>query len=145
MELLPNPHPGDVLREDYLQPLRMTPYRLARGLRIPQTAVGEILTGKRGITPATALKLARFFGSSAEFLLGLQAAYDLEEERRHLEGQLAQIEPCDLDEAWRERQRAMEARRAILARQLAETRPHLEAEVAEIEPCETAAETVAAA
>jgi antitoxin HigA-1 len=137
VELLPNPHPGDVLREDYLKPLGMTAYRLAQGLRMPQTAVGEILAGKRGITPATALKLSRFFGSSAEFWLGLQAAYDLEEERRRLEGQLQQIEPYDLDEEWRQRQRAMEARRAVLARQLEEARPQLEAELAQIEPYET--------
>jgi antitoxin HigA-1 len=145
MKLLPNPHPGDILREDYLKPLAMTAYRLSRGLRMPQTAVGEILAGKRSITPATALKLSRFFGSSAEFWLGLQAAYDLEEERRRLEGQLAQIEPCDLDEKWRQRQRAMEARRMILARELEEARPGLEAELAEIEPYDTATEAAAAA
>lgn len=145
MERLPNIHPGEVLGEDYLKPLGMTPYRLARGLRMPQTAVGEILTGKRSITPATALKLSRFFGSSAEFWLGLQAAYDLEEERRHLEEHLEQIEPYDLDEEWHQRQRAMEARRAILARQLEETRPELQEELAEIEPYDTTAEAPAAA
>jgi hypothetical protein len=77
--------------------------------------------------------------------LGLQAAYDLEEERQRMEGHLEQIEPCDLDEEWRRRQRAMEARRMILARQLEEARPELEAELAEIEPCDTSTETAAAA
>ena len=62
MEQLPNVHPGDVLREDFLVPLGITAYRLAQRLHMPQTAVGEILVGKRAITPATALKLERLFG-----------------------------------------------------------------------------------
>src|SRR5437588_10724653 len=69
MERLPNVHPGEILREDYLIPLGMSSYRLAKGLGMTQTAVGEILQGKRAITPATALRLARFFGSTAEFWL----------------------------------------------------------------------------
>jgi antitoxin HigA-1 len=62
---------------------------------MPQTAVGEILAGKRAVTPATALKLERLFGSSTEFWLNLQAAYDLEEERRRAGEKLALIEPYD--------------------------------------------------
>src|SRR6476620_2930067 len=77
-------HPGEVIREEFLVPLGKTAYWLAKGLGISQTAVGEILQGKRAITPATALRLERFLGCSAEFWLGLQASFDLEEERGRL-------------------------------------------------------------
>jgi antitoxin HigA-1 len=93
MDRLPNIHPGEVLREDYLKPLGMTPHALAKGLGISPTAVGEILNGRRAITPATALRLARFFGASAQFWLNLQAAYDLEEERQRLADRLEAIKP----------------------------------------------------
>src|SRR4051794_10643610 len=108
MERLPNVHPGEVLREDYLVPLAKTAYWLAKGLRMSQTAVGEILAGKRGITPVTALRLSRFLGSSAEFWLNLQAAYDLEEERLRSGELLRDVEPADLDEEWRTRVRELE-------------------------------------
>src|SRR3954469_12436152 len=78
-ERLPNVHPGDVIREDFLKPWGMTPYRLAQGLGISQTAVGEILAGKRAVTAATALRLSAFLGCAPRFWLGLQTAYDLEE------------------------------------------------------------------
>ena len=94
MDRLPNIHPGDVLREDYLKPLGMSPYALAKGLGISPTAVGEILNGKRAVTPATALRLARFFTTSAQFWLNLQAAYDLEEEQTRLSDRLEAIKPC---------------------------------------------------
>src|SRR5712692_8471034 len=90
-----NIHPGEVLREDYLIPLGMTSYALAKGLGMTATAVGEILAGKRRITAATALRLARFFNSSAQLWLNLQAAYDFEEEQNRLAEQLAAIRPCD--------------------------------------------------
>src|SRR5689334_22275636 len=96
MERLPNIHPGELLREDYVIPLGMSSYRLAKELGMSQTAVGEILHGKRAITPATALRLARFFGSTAEFWLHLQAAYDLEEERKRMGDLLAGVQPAIL-------------------------------------------------
>ena len=90
-----NIHPGEVLREDYLIPLEMTPYALANGLGMTPTTVGEILAGKRRITAATALRLARFFNTSAQLWLNLQAAYDLEEEENRLAEQLAAIRLCE--------------------------------------------------
>lgn len=79
---LPNPHPGDFIREDFLKPWRMTPYRLAKGLGMSQSAVADILKGKRAVTAATALRLSAFLGCSPKFWMGLQTAYDLEEARR---------------------------------------------------------------
>jgi addiction module HigA family antidote len=93
MNRLPNVHPGEVLREEYLIPLEMTPYRLAKGLGLSQSAVVEILNGRRSITPGTALRLSRFFGTSAQFWLNLQTAYDLEEARDQMADQLERIQP----------------------------------------------------
>jgi addiction module HigA family antidote len=92
---LNNPHPGEVLKEDYLEPMGMTPYRLAKGLGVSPLAVHEILNGKRSITPATALRLSRFFGASAQFWLNLQAAYDLEEEQKKLSSVLEGLQRYD--------------------------------------------------
>jgi addiction module HigA family antidote len=70
-------HPGDVLRHDYLEPLGMTPNALAIAIRVPASRVGEIVNGKRSITAPTALRLARYFSSSARFWMNLQSYYDL--------------------------------------------------------------------
>jgi len=90
---LANIHPGEVLLEDYLKPLEMSPERLAQGLRIPVSEVEEILRGERAITAAVALRLNRFFRASPEFWLNLQAAYDLEEEELRRQDELAAIQP----------------------------------------------------
>lgn len=74
----PPVHPGEVIRDDYLAPLKMSQYALAKALGITQARLGEIVRGKRAITPDTALRLARYFGTSAEFWTGMQAQYDLE-------------------------------------------------------------------
>jgi addiction module HigA family antidote len=74
----PPTHPGEVLREDYLKPLGMSQYALAKALGVPQIRVSEIVNGKRAITPDTALRLARYFRTSAEFWIGMQTTYDLE-------------------------------------------------------------------
>lgn len=71
-------HPGEVLREDYLQPLGLTMNALAMQLRIPATRVSEIVHERRGITADTALRLARYFKTSPEFWMNLQSFYDLE-------------------------------------------------------------------
>jgi addiction module HigA family antidote len=71
-------HPGEILREDFLKPLGLTMNRLALDLRVPVTRVAEIVHERRGITPDTALRLGRYFNTSARFWLNAQAAYDLE-------------------------------------------------------------------
>jgi addiction module HigA family antidote len=78
---LPNVHPGDVLREDYTEALGITAYRLAKDTGLSQTHIGDILRGERSITALTALKLSAYFGTTPEFWLNLQAAFDLEEAR----------------------------------------------------------------
>jgi len=82
-------HPGEVLLEDFLQPLGLSQYRLAKGLSVPPRRINEIVLGKRAITADTALRLARFFGTSDRFWLNLQAAHDLDVERDRLAGRLA--------------------------------------------------------
>jgi addiction module HigA family antidote len=74
-------HPGAVLREDFLGPMGITAHQLALRTRMPATRVGEILHERRAVSPDTALRLARFFGTSAEFWLNLQAAHDLSKVR----------------------------------------------------------------
>lgn len=81
-KLLDNIHPGEVLLEEFLKPMEITAYRLAKETYIPQTRISAILKGKRRITADTALRLSKFFGTSAKFWLGLQADYDLEEEAK---------------------------------------------------------------
>jgi len=80
MEKLKNIHPGEILKEEFLLPLEISAYRLSKETFIPQTRVSEILKGNRRITADTALRLSKFFGTSAKFWLGLQDDYDLEEE-----------------------------------------------------------------
>ena len=75
---VPPVHPGEILREDFMRPLRLTMNKLAMDLRVPVTRVAEIVHERRGITPDTALRLGRYFNTSARFWLNAQAAYDLE-------------------------------------------------------------------
>jgi len=81
MERLKNVHPGEVLKEEFLFPLEVSAYRLAKETFIPQTRISEILKGSRRITADTALRLSKYFGTTAKFWLGLQDDYDLEEEK----------------------------------------------------------------
>jgi addiction module HigA family antidote len=71
-------HPGEILLEEFMKPLGLSQNRLGRALKVPPRRINEIVHGKRGITADTALRLSRFFGTSAEFWLGLQADYDLD-------------------------------------------------------------------
>ena len=81
---LPNISPGEVLLEEFLEPFGLSQNRLARELNVPPRRINEIVLGKRAVTPDTALRLARYFGMSERFWLGLQLDYDLEEARRAL-------------------------------------------------------------
>lgn len=80
---LPPVHPGEVLLEDFLKPLKVTPYRLAASIRVPPIRVSEIVRGMRAISADTALRLGRYFGTSPQFWMNLQAHYDLEVEKDH--------------------------------------------------------------
>ena len=74
-------HPGEILREEFLEPMGITPYRLAKDIHVPLTRIAEILKGERSISADTALRLARYFGLSQGFWINLQAHYDLERAR----------------------------------------------------------------
>ena len=81
-------HPGEVLLEEFLKPMELSQNGLARGICVPPRRINEIVHGARRITADTALRLGRFFGTSAEFWLGLQMDYDLDTESDRLEGRL---------------------------------------------------------
>lgn len=81
MEKLKNIHPGEILKEEFLDAMGISAYKLSKETFIPQTRISEILKGKRRITADTAIRLSRFFGTSDKFWLGLQDDYDLEEEK----------------------------------------------------------------
>jgi antitoxin HigA-1 len=91
MEKLKNIHPGEVLMEEFLIPLDISAYRLSKDLEIPQTRISQIIKGKRRITADTALRLSSYFGNSAKFWLGLQDDFDIEEEKRILNGVFEKI------------------------------------------------------
>ena len=76
--------PGEMLAEEFLKPLRLSQDRLAMSIRVPSTRIGEIVRGKRAITPDTAIRLARFFNNSPEFWLNLQQMHDLTKAKLHL-------------------------------------------------------------
>jgi addiction module HigA family antidote len=83
-------HPGEILREEFLEPMGISQYRLAKDISVPPRRINEIVHGKRSITADTALRLGRFFGMSAQFWLNLQTRYDLEVTEDLLEGRLAE-------------------------------------------------------
>lgn len=99
MKKLRNIHPGEILLEDFLNPLDITAYSLSKDLAIPQTRISEIIKVKRRITADTALRLSKYFGTSPKFWLGLQDDYDLEEEQQHLLGELETIQRAKMKAA----------------------------------------------
>jgi len=88
MGKMSNIHPGEILLEEFLRPLKISAYRLSKEIGIPQTRTSEILKGRRSITADTALRLSCYFGNSAKFWLGLQDDYDLGEVRDAIENEL---------------------------------------------------------
>lgn len=88
---LPNIHPGEILKHEFLEPMGITPYRLAKVIKVPPIRVTEIVNEKRAISPDTALRLAAFFNNSPEFWLGLQSDYDLEEGMNNIAVILSEI------------------------------------------------------
>jgi addiction module HigA family antidote len=87
-KLLTNITPGEILDEDFLKPMAITQYRLARDIGVPPRRINEIVKGQRAMTADTALRLGRYFGMSPEFWLNLQTHYDLEKELGRLAGRL---------------------------------------------------------
>jgi antitoxin HigA-1 len=90
---MPPIHPGEVLMEDYLEPLGITQHRLAIAIGVPPRRINEIVHGKRRVTADTALRMARYFGTSERFWMNLQGRYDLEVERDRLIDTLDEITP----------------------------------------------------
>ncbi len=89
----PPTHPGEILRQEFLLPLELTQRELAAGIHVPYQRVNELINGKRGVTPGTALRLARFFGTTPGFWMNLQLRWDLYHAQRKEAEQLAAIEP----------------------------------------------------
>lgn len=92
MTKLKNIHPGEILKEEFLKPMGITAYRLSKSIGIPQTRTSQIIKGKRGISVDTALRLAKFFGNSVGFWLGIQNDYEIEEQKQKIHDILEKIE-----------------------------------------------------
>lgn len=93
MKNLENIHPGEILKEEFLIPLGISAYKLAKETFMPQTRISEIIKGRRRITADTALRLSKFFETTPKFWLGLQDDYDLELEQFEVQDQLEKIKP----------------------------------------------------
>ncbi|MES2565163.1 MAG: HigA family addiction module antitoxin [Pseudomonadota bacterium] len=93
MRKIPYPHPGEILLEEFLKPMGITQYRLAKEIGVPQRRIGEIVAGTRGVTADTGLRLARFFGMSESFWIGLQMDYEAAHTKDILSRTLSKIRP----------------------------------------------------
>ena len=91
MEKLINVHPGEILQQEFLEPMDITAYYLAKAIGVPQNRLSAIIRGQRAITADTALRLGKFFGTTPNFWLNLQNEYDLREEREKISNELADI------------------------------------------------------
>lgn len=91
-------HPGEILREDFLLPMNISAYKLAKETFIDQTRISEIIRGKRSITIDTALRFARFFGTTPEFWINIQTQYDLENKQEELAPELIKIHRLAFDD-----------------------------------------------
>ncbi len=97
MDKLPNIHPGEVLLEEFIQPYGISVYQVAKATHMSQTRISEIVKGRRNVTADTALRLARFFGNSPQFWLGLQDDYDLEKALERIATIIDAMEPLHAD------------------------------------------------
>jgi antitoxin HigA-1 len=93
IDLLPNPHPGEILMQEFLRPLKLSQTALAHAINVPPRRINEIVLGKRAITADTDLRLARYFKLSEGFFLGLQTDFELMQRRRQIGEQLKAIKP----------------------------------------------------
>jgi antitoxin HigA-1 len=93
IDLLPNPHPGEILLEEFLRPMSLSQTALANAIGVPPRRINEIVLGKRAITADTDLRLARYLGMSEGFFIGLQTDYELMQRRRQIGDKLRAIKP----------------------------------------------------
>lgn len=93
MRKIPYPHPGEILLEEFLKPMGITQYRLAKEIGVPQRRIGEIVAGTRAVTPNTGLRLSKFFGMSENFWIGLQLDYDAAKAKDSIGTILSEIKP----------------------------------------------------
>lgn len=93
MRTIPYPTPGEILIEEFLKPMAITQYRIAKEIGVPQRRIGEIVAGKRAVTADTGLRLARFFGTTEGFWTGLQDDYDRATTKQAIAKALAHITP----------------------------------------------------
>jgi len=93
MDRLKNIHPGEILSEEFLVPMEITAYRLAKETNLPQTAISDIIKGKRNLTAQIALRFSKYFGTTPQFWMGLQDDFDLEEESERYKKELTKIRP----------------------------------------------------
>jgi len=91
MKRLKNIHPGEILLEEFLKPMSISAYRLSKDTGIPQTRISAIVKGNRSVTADTALRLSKYFGTTAKFWLGLQDDFDIEEQSQNLKNTLNSI------------------------------------------------------
>ena len=91
MERIPSITPGEILLEEFLIPMKISAYRLAKDTNVPATRISQIIKGNRRITADTALRFSKYFGNSADFWLGIQDESDLREEKRKIAHELAKI------------------------------------------------------
>ena len=98
MRKVPYPHPGEILLEEFLKPMGISQYRLAKEIGVPQRRIGEIVAGKRAVTADTGLRLSRFFGMSEGFWVGLQMDWDAAKTKDSLAKTLAKIKPWAQDQ-----------------------------------------------
>ncbi|HEY8010746.1 MAG TPA: HigA family addiction module antitoxin [Rudaea sp.] len=99
MRSVPYPTPGEILLEEFLKPMEITQYRLAKEIGVPQRRIGEIVAGKRSITADTGLRLAQFFGTSEGFWTGLQDDHDRATTKQAIAKKLAHIKPWNAHRA----------------------------------------------
>jgi addiction module HigA family antidote len=92
-DLLPNPHPGEILAIEFMEPAGLSQNALARALHVPPRRINELVHGKRAVSADSDLRLARYFGLSEGFFLGLQADYDLMQRKREIAAELLTIQP----------------------------------------------------
>jgi addiction module HigA family antidote len=99
MRKIPYPHPGEILMEEFLKPMGITQYRLAKEIGVSQRRIGEIVAGTRGVSADTGLRLSRFFGMSEGFWIGLQLDHDAAQAKDALAKTLARIKPWSITTA----------------------------------------------